>query len=115
MHMYRCVRRVVAVMVACALGVAAAVAQDAVDPVDQALADLVANGVPTPPIALIAITPCRLADTRTNGPFPPGPVGPPALVAGQPRVFPIAGRCGIPATAQVVSANITATNTTAPG
>ena len=32
-----------------------------------------------------------------------------------PRVFPIAGFCGIPATAQAVSANIAVTNTSGPG
>jgi hypothetical protein len=93
---------------------APASAQVAVDPIDAVLAEL-AQSVPTPPIAFIAIAPCRLADTRTGGPFPPGPFGPPSLVAGQPRVFPITGSCGIPATAQVVSANITATNTGALG
>jgi hypothetical protein len=64
--------------------------------------------VPTPPNAFVAIQPCRLADTRGIGGFM-GPFGPPALVALTPRVFPIAGYCGIPNTAQAVSANLTAT------
>jgi len=64
--------------------------------------------VPTPPIAFVAIPPCRLADTRAAQGFT-GPFGPPALVALTPRVFPVAGHCGIPSTAQAVSANLTVT------
>jgi hypothetical protein len=63
--------------------------------------------IPTQPIAFIAIQPCRLADTRGNG-FT-GPFGGPKLVALTPRVFPVAGYCGIPNTAQAVSANLTVT------
>ena len=75
------------------------------------------NAVPTPPIAFVGITPCRLVDTRGNG-FS-GPFGPPSLV-GQPpggtsRFFPVAGHCGIPPTAQAVSANFAVTNTTGNG
>ncbi len=70
---------------------------------------VVMDAVPTPPIAFIAITPCRLADTRGNG-FT-GPFGPPSLIATTPRVFPVAGNCGVPLTAQAVSANVTVTNT----
>ncbi len=69
--------------------------------------------VPTAPIAFIAIRPCRLADTRGNG-FS-GLFGPPSLIATIPRVVPVAGYCGIPSTAQAVSANMTATRTTGPG
>lgn len=43
------------------------------------------------------ITPCRLADTRPDTP----------LQSGVPRSFPAAGSCGIPATAQAVSLNLT--------
>jgi hypothetical protein len=84
-------------------------AQSASDPVDGALAAL-----PTQPIALVAIAPCRLADTR-GGPNFTGPFGPPSLVAVTPRVFPVAGNCGIPLSAQVVSANVTVTNTSGNG
>src|SRR5512139_2494100 len=63
--------------------------------------------VPTPPIAFVAIPPCRLADTRNT--LFTGPFGPPALIAATPRVFPVAGYCGIPSTAQAVSANLTVT------
>lgn len=51
------------------------------------------------------ITPCRAVDTRN----PAGPFGGPALSAGASRTFAIAGRCGIPATANSVSANVTVT------
>lgn len=64
--------------------------------------------IPTPPIAFVAIPPCRLADTRPVAGFS-GPFGPPALIAGGTRVFPIAGNCGIPMTAQAVSMNLTVT------
>lgn len=70
--------------------------------------------IPTPPIAFVAIQPCRLADTRPSQGFPP-PFGPPALVAGGSRVFPIAGNCGIPMTAQAVSMNLTVTLTSGDG
>jgi hypothetical protein len=82
-----------------------ATAQDAVE---QAL-----NAVPTAPVAFVAIAPCRLADTRGHG-FT-GPFGPPSMAAATPRVFPVAGYCSIPNTAQAVSANIAVTNSGAPG
>jgi hypothetical protein len=69
--------------------------------------------VPTPPLPLIGITPCRIADTRGNG-FT-GQYGAPALAAGSPRSFVLTGQCGIPSTAQAVSLNVTVTNTLGPG
>jgi endosialidase-like protein len=63
--------------------------------------------------AFVGLTPCRLADTRGNG-FA-DPFGPPALVTGVPREFPLQGQCGIPATATAVSLNVTATGTQGPG
>ena len=51
------------------------------------------------------VTPCRILDTRD----PPGPWGGPALAAGSDRVFVLAGRCNIPATARAVSVNVTVT------
>lgn len=57
------------------------------------------------------LVPCRVADTR--GPI--GPYGGPALVAGEPRLFTLAGRCGIPETATAVSLNLTVTQPTALG
>ena len=53
----------------------------------------------------VAITPCRLADTR-NSTFLSG-FGPPTMTAGQTRVFAVpSGPCGLPATAVAYSFNI---------
>jgi hypothetical protein len=79
------------------------------DAVDAAL-----NAVPTPPIAFVGITPCRLVDTRTGSGFG-GAFGPPSMAPQTFRFFPVAGHCGIPATAQAVSANMAVTNTTGLG
>lgn len=58
------------------------------------------------------VTPCRVLDTRS----PTGTWGGPALApAPSSRVFPIAGVCGIPATARAVAANLTVTQTAASG
>lgn len=56
--------------------------------------------------AFHAVAPCRVADTRSSG----GPLAP--LEA---RAFPVAGACGIPATAYSVVLNVTAVTPTAPG
>ncbi|HMF08804.1 MAG TPA: hypothetical protein VKJ00_06675, partial [Thermoanaerobaculia bacterium] len=69
--------------------------------------------VPTSPLPLIAVTPCRIADTRGNG-FT-GAYGPPSLAAGSPRSVVLTGQCGIAGTAQAVSLNVTVTNTLGPG
>ena len=54
-----------------------------------------------------AVTPCRVADTRTTQPFT-GPFGPPSLAAYTDRNFPIqSSACGIPATAQAYALNMT--------
>jgi hypothetical protein len=52
----------------------------------------------------IAMTPCRLVDTRlANGPF-----GGPIMAAGQTRSFTVpSGSCGIPSTATAYSLNLT--------
>jgi hypothetical protein len=81
--------------------------------VQDPVADALAAALPTPPIAFVAIPPCRLADTRGNG-FS-GAFGPPSMVTQSPRVFPVAGHCGIPLSAQAVSANMAVTNTSAAG
>jgi len=65
------------------------------------------------PLPLIAVTPCRVIDTRGNG-FT-GQYGPPSLAAGSPRSFTLTGQCGIAGTAQAVSLNTTVTNTQGPG
>ncbi|HYC93637.1 MAG TPA: N,N-dimethylformamidase beta subunit family domain-containing protein [Thermoanaerobaculia bacterium] len=49
--------------------------------------------------ALYVITPCRVLDTRDNGP---------ALPSGQTRIVQIAGVCGVPAGATAVAVNVTA-------
>lgn len=59
----------------------------------------------TSPVPLIAITPCRLVDTR-DGSRPPG-YGPPALAASVPRSFTLTGQCGIAGDALAVSLNVT--------
>ncbi len=65
------------------------------------------------PLPFVAITPCRVADTRGNG-FT-GQYGPPALVAATTRSFTIIGVCGIPASAAAVSFNFAALNVGAAG
>jgi hypothetical protein len=62
------------------------------------------TGVPPTGSRFVAVSPCRIADTRN----PPGPFGRPALVAGSTRSFPIPqSGCGIPATALAYSLNLT--------
>jgi hypothetical protein len=53
------------------------------------------------------VSPCRILDTR-------GADGP-ALVAGEQRVFTLAGRCGVPASARSLVLTVTATGATASG
>ena len=61
----------------------------------------------TPPaLPFFAVTPCRLADTRSSG----GVIG-----AAQIRNFQITGACGIPAQAKAVSFNFTVTDTQGQG
>src|ERR1700694_3193060 len=52
-------------------------------------------------LVFIAITPCRVMDTRgQGGSGKTGPFGPPSLVAGQARVVPVASsNCGVPVAA----------------
>jgi len=69
------------------------------------------NGYLAPPngseLAFFPVTPCRIADTRTSQ-NKTGPFGPPALVSGATRDFPIAESCGIPDNAAAYSLNMTA-------
>jgi hypothetical protein len=60
----------------------------------------------SPPLDYFTLIPCRVVDTRTAG----GP-----LVAGFERTFPLAGTCGIPATATAVSINVAVVDPTAAG
>jgi hypothetical protein len=58
------------------------------------------------------LTPCRVFDSRTaDGPAAAAP----ALGAGASRVLALGGRCGIPATAVALSANVTVTEPEAGG
>jgi len=77
-------------------------------------AELSLASVPTVPLPLIGITPCRIANTTGNGGFS-GAYGPPAMSQGVPRDFTLTGQCGIPASASAVSLNVTVTNTAGPG
>jgi hypothetical protein len=59
-------------------------------------------------LAFYPVAPCRVADTRSGAGFS-GSFGAPALMAGQTRAFPIlSSSCGIPASAQAYSLNLTA-------
>ena len=64
----------------------------------------------SPPNALVfvGITPCRVVDTRNGSGFT-GPFGPPSLVGGATRRFPVQSSttCSIPSIAQAYSFNIT--------
>jgi hypothetical protein len=69
------------------------------DPVlgdQRAAAQMSASG-----LVFIAITPCRVVDTRgEGGSGKTGPFGPPSLVAGQARTIPVpSSNCGVPAAA----------------
>lgn len=57
------------------------------------------------------LPPCRVVDTR----LPESPNGGPALAAGTPRNFTLAGVCGIPASAVAVAVNVTAVGGSAAG
>jgi subtilisin family serine protease len=57
------------------------------------------------------VAPCRVVDTRN----PNGPNGGPSLSGGSPRAFPVAGICGVPASARAVSVNITVVNPSGAG
>jgi uncharacterized repeat protein (TIGR01451 family) len=65
----------------------------------------------TAPGGFFSVLPCRAIDTRG----PSGTWGGPALVAQAERVFPLAGRCGIPPTARAVALNLTVTGPTGIG
>ena len=68
---------------------------------------------PSAPLVFVAITPCRMMDTRGyDSTFVSGTVyGPPAMTAGGTRTVPVAGvtagYCSMPATALAVSLNVT--------
>lgn len=74
----------------------------------QTAAQATAADPPVGPLVLVAITPCRVADTRASQGFP-APFGAPSLSAGVSRTFPLQSSmlCSIPAAAQAYSLNIT--------
>lgn len=72
---------------------------------------IVASGSCPPPGGFFTLTPCRVVDTRD----PEGPTGGPALSSSATRLFPIAGRCEIPATAKAVAVNLTVIGPSAAG
>jgi hypothetical protein len=63
---------------------------------------------PANSLVFVGMTPCRVVDTRTGSGFS-GAFGPPSLVGGAVRSFPIQSSttCSIPAIAQAYSFNIT--------
>jgi hypothetical protein len=63
-----------------------------------------------PNLSYYTVTPCRIIDTRN----PSGPFGGPGL-NGTPRLFQIAGNCGVPASARAVLVNIAAIASSANG
>jgi hypothetical protein len=71
------------------------------------------EAVPTDALPFVGIPPCRIVDTRGNG-FS-GAYGPPGLTAGVARDFVLTGQCGLPATAEAVSLNVTVVNSSGPG
>lgn len=70
-----------------------------------------AGAVSTNALSFVAVTPCRLVDTRQGDvPVFPGPFGPPSLLPSLPRNFPLPqGSCGIPTDPppQAYSLNVT--------
>jgi len=59
-------------------------------------------------LVFVAMTPCRVVDTRASQNFP-SPFGPPSMVNGATRSFPFQSSttCSIPATAAAYSLNVT--------
>jgi hypothetical protein len=67
--------------------------------------------VPPVPLAFHPLPPCRILDTRD----PDGPLGGPALASNALRAFDLAGACGLPISAAVVSTNVVVVAPAAPG
>jgi hypothetical protein len=68
--------------------------------------------LPGPPsLKFYTIAPCRVIDTRNA----PGRLAGPALLPSTARMFALTGVCGLPATAQAVSVNVTVVGATADG
>ena len=73
--------------------------RNASDPVLSGQGTAAASG--TSGLVFIAITPCRVMDTRgQGGSGKTGPFGPPSLLAGKARVVPVpSSNCGVPVAA----------------
>jgi hypothetical protein len=71
-------------------------------------ADATASSLSDTPLVFVAMLPCRVVDTRTGDGFT-GAFGPPSLVGGVSRTFPILSSttCTIPTVAQAYSFDIT--------
>jgi hypothetical protein len=65
----------------------------------------------TPALAFYALLPCRVLDTREAS----GPTGGVPLSCGIELRTAVTGRCGVPATARAVAANLAATQPSASG
>jgi hypothetical protein len=88
-------------------------ANGAIDVFASANTDLIIdiNGYFAPPgpggLNFYPLVPCRVVDTRVTSGFP-GSFGPPSLVGGASRDFPMpTSPCGIPSSAQAYSLNLT--------
>src|SRR5215510_1635213 len=75
---------------------------------DTSLNVVIDATAPPNSLVFVGMTPCRVADTRNGSGFT-GAFGPPSLVGGAKRTFPIQSspNCSIPAIAQAYSFNIT--------
>ncbi len=69
-----------------------------------------ASTVDGAPVPFVALSPCRLVDTRSDHGFP-DPYGPPSLSPGITRDFQVTGHCGVPVGATAVSFNFTVVRT----
>jgi len=78
---------------------------------NSATATVTVNAVATTSTLFYIVTPCRLIDTRNAT----GTFGGPSLATGAVRNVPAAGQCGISATAQSISVNLTAVGPGATG
>jgi hypothetical protein len=64
--------------------------------------------VVNPGLDYFALTPCRVADTRSG-------LGGPVVQGQETRIFAVAGLCGVPLTAKAISLNVTVNQPTAAG
>lgn len=78
-----------------------------VDPADAAAVNQDDDVAPSR-AGFYTVAPCRLLDTREVGQGP-------ALASGARRIVAVAGRCGVPATARAIAANVTITGASSDG